>query len=185
MRHAVLAFLVVPGPLLAACGGDEGATQPGVMAPDAGLIGGGGAGAQDGSAGAPSDPGQTPPQGRAGLDPWLDAGHYKAWRCEQAIMDARPKGAHGRNRVCSNELLSGAVAAPYPVGAAAVKEIFDAQDKMVGLAVALKIVAGTGPSTWYWYERLRGSTAADGVAVPLCAGCHGQAQVDNIFVRVR
>ncbi len=99
-------------------------------------------------------------------------------------MDARPKGAHGRNRVCSNELLSGATTGPYPPGAATVKELFDAQENPIGLAVGLKVAPGSDPITWYWYERLRGSTAADGVAVPVCAGCHGQAPIDNIFVRV-
>jgi hypothetical protein len=131
------------------------------------------------------DPTQTPPQGKANLDPWLEAAHHRSWRCEASIMDARPKGAHGRNRVCSNALLSGASAAPYPVGAAAVKELFDSQDRQTGVAVAVKIAPGAGASTWYWYERIGGSTAADGVGAGVCAGCHGTAPGDNIFIQVK
>jgi hypothetical protein len=100
-------------------------------------------------------------------------------------MEQRPKGVHGRNRVCSNDLLSSATAAPLPVGAATVKEIFDGQDNLLGLAVGRKVAAGAGPNTWYWYERLRGSTAADGIAVDVCAGCHGQAPMDHVFIQVK
>ena len=36
---------------------------------------------------------QTPPQGRRLLDPWLAAGHYKAWKCESAPMSAHALAA--------------------------------------------------------------------------------------------
>jgi hypothetical protein len=145
------------------------------------------AGSPTGDAGptSPGDPSQVPPQGKASLDPWLEAGHYRSWRCEQDIMDSRPKGAHGRNRVCSNDRLSGAAAPPFPVGSAAVKEIFGSDDTLTGIAVAVKVAAGTGASSWYWYERLGGSTVADGVEVGLCSGCHATAPADNIFVQVK
>jgi hypothetical protein len=133
----------------------------------------------------PGDPTQTPPQGKAAIDRWLDGLHYKAWRCEPSIMDPRPKGPHGRNRVCSNGLLSAATAAPLPTGAAAVKEIFGAQDALLGLAVAVKVASGAGRDTWYWYERLHGNTGADGVAFGVCAGCHEEAPMDNIFIQVK
>jgi hypothetical protein len=175
MKHVLLALQVLSPLLLAAACDDGNAAAADAASPADAATGADGGG----------DPAQTPPQGKANIDPWLDAAHYRSWRCETAIMNPRPKGAHGRNRVCSNALLSAAAGASYPVGSAAVKEIFDGQDRPTGLAVALKIAPGNGPSTWYWYERIGGSSPADGVAVGVCAGCHGMAPRDNIFIQVK
>jgi hypothetical protein len=103
MKHTALALQLLSPSFLAAC--DDG-DSAGAAAPDAATSDRG------------ADPAQTPPQGKANIDPWLDAAHYRSWRCE-AAMNPRPKGAHGRNRVCSNARLSGTAGAPYPVGAAA------------------------------------------------------------------
>jgi hypothetical protein len=64
---------------------------------------------------------QLPPQGHAQLEPWLAAGHYQTWVCETDAHPARPPGAHGTNRICSNAVLSASVNGTYPVGAASVK----------------------------------------------------------------
>lgn len=126
MTQMLRMWFLVPLVWSAACQGDgSGQVDPGGMEP-----------APGGDAGG--DPAQSPPPGKAAVDPWLDAGHYKAWRCESSVMDPRPKGVHGRNRVCSNDLLSAATSTPFPVGAATVKEIFDSQDRPPPLKAASK-----------------------------------------------
>lgn len=118
---------------------------------------------------------QTPPQGQAAMQAWIAEGHYKTWRCETAISSPRPNGAHGRNRVCTNDVLSATTAGANPVGSASVKEIYGAGDTPTGHAVSLKVAAGATGASWYWYERLGTSVVADGINVGSCAGCHASA----------
>lgn len=134
----------------------------------------------DASAADPS----LPPLGGAALRTWLAAGAYKQWHCEATIMNPRPRGAHGRNRVCSNDLLSAADPnAPFPPGSAAVKELYGSGDKLVGYAVSRKVTAGTDGARWFWSEG-----GNEGVGIGGCAGCHGQAAMygghDFVYVRV-
>lgn len=138
---------------------------------------------------AAADP-QLPPQGQAALEPWLQAGHYKTWTCEQAIQDKRLNGAHARHRICSNRLLMESLDGPYPVGAASVKEMYESDDRPNGFAVGVKVTAGLGESTWYWYERTGTSPTsrpvADAVGAKLCGGdCHIKAPRDHVFIRAR
>lgn len=121
---------------------------------------------------------QTPPAGEKQIDPWLAGGMYKAWACESGPQDPRPNGVHGKNRVCSNSLMSKHGAGEYPVGAAAVKELFDGQGNVTGYAVSLHFKAGKGADTWYWYERTGSRVVADGVGVGVCTGCHSAAGSD-------
>jgi hypothetical protein len=130
---------------------------------------------------------QRPPRGQIALEPWLAAGHHRSWACEAMISPPRLSGNHGRQLVCSNDLLVASTAGEYPGGAASVKELFDDADQPNGFAVGLKLDSGEGPQRWYWYER-RGvdPTAppkADGVGLPDCAVCHGTAPRDFVFVR--
>ena len=141
------------------------------------------AGLADAGAGDP----QVPPMGRAALEPWLAAGHHRRWRCETNISPPRLNGAHGRHLVCSNALIM-QEAATFPVGAASVKELFDDANRPNGYAVGIKIAAGEGDATWYWYERIGRlatlSPVADGIAVRECGPmCHRAAPRDNVFVR--
>jgi hypothetical protein len=129
-----------------------------------------------------NDP-QLAPQGHAAMTTWLAAGHYLTWACENAPHPARPPGAHGTNRICSNTALSGSTSGAYPVGAVSVKEIYR-NGAIDGYAVARKLPSGTGGASWYWYELLGTSVVADGVGVSLCAGCHDDAPRDFIFTRV-
>jgi hypothetical protein len=123
---------------------------------------------------------QTPPQGRRQLDPWLAAGHYKAWRCEAGPANPRMGSPHGRVRICSNDLASRHGSGPYPVGAASVKEIY--YGNRIGVfAVSIKVAPGTGGSTWYWYEQ----NDMEGVGAPGCAGCHGRAGNDHVYIQVK
>ena len=141
---------------------------------------------------------QIPPMGKAALEPWLAAGRYRssAWTCEAAISNPRVDpttqiaGQHGRQRVCSNDILLGSDSGPYPVGSASVKEQFDAMDAPYGFAVGLKVAPGTGLETWYWYERtgrlVSLSPVADGIGARACGSdCHALAARDNVFVRAR
>ncbi len=132
---------------------------------------------------------QTPPEGDANLQTWLAQGFYKNWTCESAPHDARSPSPHGRNRICSNDTLALAQQAPWPVGSAAVKELFDDNDNQVGVAVYRKTAEGTDGSNWYWYEKTDGDgLVADGhgdTGVPLtvCVDCHSHAN-DFVFTQV-
>lgn len=162
---------------LAACDGGKAAV------PD-----GGGGGGPDTIMGT-GDP-ELPPQGQAALEAWLKAGHYKGWACEDGIHDKRFNGAHGRHRICSNRLLKESLDGPYPVGAASVKEMFEADDRFNGFAVGVKVAPGLEGSSWYWYERTGTSPTsrpvADGIGAKLCGpDCHLKAPRDHVFIRAR
>lgn len=135
----------------------------------------------DGAPGA-DDP-QLPPRGHAALSAWLVAGHYRDWACEDAPHAARPPGAHGTNRICSNAALSATVNGPYPIGAAAVKELYR-NGAVDGYAVGVKLASPAAGSSWYWYEAVGASVIADGVDRALCSGCHDNAPRDFVFTRV-
>ena len=141
--------------------------------------GSGGGGATDGSSPG-TGPTQTPPQGTAAMDAWISAGHYKTWRCEATASSARPNGAHGANRICSNDLASQHGAGEYPVGAASVKELHSSVTGTTptGHAVALKVASGKTGAAWYWYEKIGARVVADGANVGICAGCHSLAGAD-------
>ncbi len=144
----------------------------------------------------PGGDAQNPPMGRAAVEAWLSANHYKSWRCESAPHAARSPSPHGINRICSNNLLSQHGAGEYPVGSAAVKELLDASNNIIGYAVYRHTRAGTTGDTWYWYERIPASTptsqvphdgngiVADGMGggtgpeETICVGCHQGAGSD-------
>lgn len=128
----------------------------------------------------PTGPGdaQTPPSGEVALDAWLATGMYKAWACESGPMAARPNGAHGRNRVCSNMLVQKNSGGEYAVGAASVKELFNSNNEPIGFAVSRHIKAGSTADSWYWYEKSGGRALADGVGAGICDGCHSAAGRD-------
>ena len=107
----------------------------------------------DGAPGA-DDP-QLPPRSHAALSTWLAAGHYRDWACEDAPHAARPPGAHGMNRICSNAALAETADGPYPIGAAAVKELYR-NGAVGGYAVGVKLAAPAAGSSWYWYEAIGG-----------------------------
>lgn len=137
--------------------------------------------------GRPGDA-QTPPTtSSADIAAWIETGVYRAWRCEAAIHEARPPGAHGRNRICSNALLSTttATATEFPVGAASVKELADGSGNVIGYAVAVRTVRGQGGDGWLWYERIGTGGAIIGQGHGGCMGCHAQATRDYVFTEVR
>jgi len=121
----------------------------------------------------------------ADVKAWIAKGEYKkgAWKCETAVHDARPSSPHGKNLICSNATLSAHGAGEYPVGSAAVKELYDqAGTNVIGHATYRKVNAGGGES-WIWYEDLNGSVVANGpgdkgTAKSVCVGCHMAAGSD-------
>lgn len=134
-----------------------------------------------------SDP-QLPPETAEAVDAWIAEGHYLNWTCEPSPHEPRDPSPHGRNRICSNDVLASGASAPWAVGSASVKEILDAQDAIAGYAVYRKLSEGAAPtdgSNWYWYE----ITDADGVVadgrggtgapLTICVGCHSHAGDDN------
>ena len=131
-----------------------------------------------------SDPQLPPTTGHVDVEAWLAKGYYKAWHCEAAPHAARAPSPHGTDRVCSNDLLSGAGAGEFPAGSAGVKEVLDNVGNVAGYAVYRHAKAGTTADTWYWYERAPGGfIAADnfgdqGVAKSFCVSCHTLAGSD-------
>jgi hypothetical protein len=126
---------------------------------------------------------QNPPITHAELTTWIADGAYLTWACEPDPHPARPPGAHGVNRICSNDVLSASASGPFPVGAATVKELYR-DDQITGYAVMRKLAEGTAANTWYWYEVINGGVVADGRSPGICTGCHGGAPRDHIFTRV-
>lgn len=120
---------------------------------------------------------ELPPTDSAdALEAWLARGSYKTWAAESTVHPSA--GPHGGNvRTYVNDVLLGSLAAAgasHPQGAATVKELYGGGvDAITGYAVMVKLApdsqAGDG---WYWYERLDGTTYADGTGVGLCTGCH-------------
>src|SRR5215831_14008806 len=132
----------------------------------------GGAGSTSDNANSPvGDLGdsQTPPRGGPLIEPWIAQGFYRSWKCEPASHPSRALGAHGQNRVCSNDLLSAAGAGEFPVGSASVKEIYSGAD-VAGYSVSRHTSAGTSGSTWYWYERVGAGGATDAQGAAVCVG---------------
>ncbi|MDQ3367475.1 MAG: hypothetical protein M3680_18805 [Myxococcota bacterium] len=128
---------------------------------------------------------QVPPRGHADVFAWLEAGHYLAWSCEPEPHPRRPGSGHGPNRICSNTALQTAGGdGPYPVGAAAVKEIFDDAGQLRQYAVYRKMTAGTGGDSWYWYEGFGDDVVANAEGDDTCTGCHGRAPRDFVYTVV-
>jgi hypothetical protein len=141
---------------------------------------------------------QTPPTSNGNdVEAWLKTGKYEAWTCEDVPHAQMKVSPHGHNRVCVNDLIAGFTGSgseERPKGSAAVKELYDDSDALVGYAVEVKLAAASDSGkNWYWYERLPldsmappGSTrvVADGMgnagaARDICVGCHAAAGSDG------
>lgn len=157
------------------------------------LVGGCG---DDGGVG-PVGEDQTPPTGRVAVESWLADGAYKSWAQEPAIHASRMPSPHGFNRIYSNDVIktNAAGSGPWPVGAAAVKELYASMDGAapIGFAVYLKQEADSaGGANWYWYERVpldseaphdsngvvADGTGGSGPERDICVGCHVGAGTD-------
>lgn len=191
-RHSVAARTALAAAFVFVCACGDSASGAG-GSNNGGSPGTGGSG---GGAGLAVDD-QTPPQDAAAVESWLAAGSYKQWACEADIHVARDPSPHGFNRICSNDLIAANASAEtdWPKGAAAVKELYAAEDDdvPVGYAVYLKLEADSaGGANWYWYERVPLDSEAphdaqgvvadgrgeSGPAQTICVGCHAAAGSD-------
>lgn len=108
---------------------------------------------------------------------FLQAGAYRDFPHESAPHPSQ--GPHGSVQTYLDPTLAGSLeagAATHPVGAAAVKELYQGGE-LSGWAVYVKTQADSdGGNGFYWYEVFSTTDptriGADGVGVPLCVGCH-------------
>ncbi len=171
-----------------------------------------GGGADDDSTGAPNTSGATDPTtgeeptgggddetkvppvtGHDDIQAWLAEGHYKNWKCETGVQDPIMISPHGKQRICSNGILSAHGDGEYPVDSSAVKELYDAAGtEIIGYAVYRHIKAGTDGGSWYWYEQVPADHPAPhddngvvadgpgdaGPSKDICVGCHMATGID-------
>jgi len=138
-----------------------------------------------GTLGDPVDDPQLPPRGADDVTAWINSGFYRDWACEAAPHAPRAPSPHGMNRICSNDLLSAATGeGPYPVGAAAVKEIYSSSGAIRLYAVYRKTDDGDSGDTWYWFEGTQGDVAANGNGEGVCVDCHSHAPRDFVFTAI-
>ena len=163
---------------------------------------GNGANDRDASDGPqPRDDETVPPiEDRGALTAWLARKYYLNWTCEAAPHASR-SAVHSRLRVCRNDALEHPPASgEYHVSAAAVAELFDASDSLIGHAALARVLPDPRAKGWYFYERFTPSAAAallltlepdgtladgpgdaGGNAQTLCAGCHAGAARDFVY----
>ncbi len=156
--------------------------------------------AATGGSDASVDTSQTPPTGGSNVEAWLAEGTYKSWHCEAAVHASRSPSVHNFNRICSNDVINmnATGKSDWPVGAAAVKELYQAATDTVpvGYAVYVKTKADSANgASWYFYERVPTSglqsgaphddagVVADGLGssgtpLSICVSCHGAAGSD-------
>jgi hypothetical protein len=143
--------------------------------------------------GGEADP-LPPTSGRVEIEAWLAKGIYKTWTCQDGVQDPITISPHGKQRICSNKLVTDhATPDEYPVDASSVKELYDAAGtNIVGYAVSRHTKAGTDGGSWYWYERVpldhpampdENGVVADGPgdagrAKDLCVSCHSATGLD-------
>ena len=131
---------------------------------------------------------QVPARGTKDVLDWIERGFYLDWACEEAPHPARPGSGHSANRICSNAALAGFDGAgSFPLGAAAVKEIFADDGEIKQYAVYRKVTAAAGGDSWYWFEGASGGgdVVANGEGDETCTGCHAGAPQDFVWTVVR
>lgn len=126
---------------------------------------------------APASTAETPPPVESeALAAWLERGEYEPFTSERAVHASA--GPHRFVKVFLNESLAaslGADDAVHPVGAAAIKELYDRPGgALTGWAVAIKTADNQVKEDWLWYERTKGSAApsTNRNGQPICASCH-------------
>jgi hypothetical protein len=130
------------------------------------------------------DPGDAPtdavsdevaPDDPAALQAWLVADAYAGYLAESGVHGS---ATHTSVRTYVNRRLAESLAtcaSPHPVGATAVKELYDGDD-LRGWAVMVKTQPAHGAGAWYWYEvfdvTAGGEPAVAGQGDGTCTGCH-------------
>lgn len=187
MKH--LNWLLSLGLLLPACG-DDMSDEGGSETADTGTATDDPTSGDTPTSGGDEGDAQTPPMGHDAVQAWLAAGHYKMWKSQPGVVEPIMISPHGKQRIYINDALAGHPldGGEYPVGTAAVKELYDDAGAMiVGYAVYLHVSAGTTGANWYWYEQVpqghpakpdANGVVADGTDEALCVGCHMAAGID-------
>ncbi|MEZ4382301.1 MAG: hypothetical protein R3A79_13195 [Nannocystaceae bacterium] len=133
---------------------------------------------------------ERPPASPAAIGDWLRGYGYREW---SAPSQATPTGERGGARILLNQALSASLAADaprHPIGAAAVRELYEADlETLKGLALMVKVGDGDGNAeeggAWLWYETFAVAEAGPPTVAergaPGCVGCHA-AGVD-MFLR--
>lgn len=122
------------------------------------------------------------PSSAGDLNAWLQKRAYTCWARESRVHSG--VGPHGGNvRVYLNAALDRSLSNPapngeHPVGAVAVKELFDGDaTTLTGWAVGVKTQESSdGGKGWYWYEVFGTSPSpsdpTEGQGVAVCSTCH-------------
>ena len=117
---------------------------------------------------------QVVPTTKAELDKYLEAGDYKDFLSESEVHASTGPHGNGVKTYFTDSLQESLLAgnSEHPIGAAAIKELYDG-DTIDGWAVLVK-VRDDGPEElrYYWYEILGGTIYADGEDEPGCSDCH-------------
>lgn len=116
------------------------------------------------------------------IDTWLKTNKYKQWRCETAPVSGRSLAHSQRSRVCSNDALIKSTAAPYPVNAVSVLELYDTGGTLTGYAMSIRTAEGDGGQNRFWFE-VRGTTTTSGQGEAVCTSCHINATSDYTYLR--
>ncbi|MFO0666812.1 MAG: hypothetical protein U0174_22870 [Polyangiaceae bacterium] len=125
---------------------------------------------------------ETPPTGRAAdIQSWITKGTFEAWACETTVGNPGPGSPHERSRGCENAKMAaqGKSISEYPVGSAAVRELYDSTGEVVtGHVISVHVKAGKSPDTWFWYEEKKGTVTMKSLgtegepAHATCNACH-------------
>ena len=122
-------------------------------------------------------PGEVPiavPTTDGELSQFLHAGSYRSFPGEPAVHPST--GPHGGGvRTYLNPSLQASLvggSAQHPVGAAAVKELYD-DDALIGWAVLVKVQEdGPEDQRYYWFEELNNKVVISGRDKSVCTNCH-------------
>lgn len=128
--------------------------------------------------------GDIPPSGATELAAWIQAGSWRSWKCEAAPHGPRGNSPHGMNRICQNSIVTAAASGSgdFPVGAAFVKEIYDAMGSPMAVFVDTRRSATPGAAGWQFFMRGNDGMTMDNA--PFCATCHQGAPRDFSFTIV-
>ncbi len=127
-----------------------------------------------------------PTSSQSEIQAWLDGGAYKQWNCQATTHASDLASGHPtKARICSNDALSAHGSGEYPVGAANVKEIFDAADLRIGTTVYGKIAKTTATHNGFFYfgagDLVAFGPGSDATVKATCVDCHGEAGVTTTF----
>lgn len=114
----------------------------------------------------PSDP--------AMYEAFLAGDGYRTWRCDAAPQDPLPDSPHGRNVICVNPTLAGAIggSGPWPVGSAAIKVTYDMAGAETARFLDVRRSADEGAAGWYFLRAGGPGGSGTDMATAGCVGCH-------------